>query len=207
MEATPVSEGVKAIVDFINAHPKSTRRQLLDALAPAPPRPTVIPVEAPVEGAEEKKPEPAAPQPTPEQTAIIADLHWLVHQGHVIEFANGLLETAKKPAPRPPKPEPKASEAAGAAPEQEAAASTTAPESGTTAPSEGVVVETPAAETGPVAGAGVEEAAHQPAPPETPQNETPTVAEHDKQSPGEAHETPQESPADRPVDKPVESPS
>ncbi|HLZ54959.1 MAG TPA: hypothetical protein VKS19_10805, partial [Verrucomicrobiae bacterium] len=36
-----------------------------------------------------------------------ADLHWLVHQGHVIEFADGRLETAKKPAPRPPKPEKK----------------------------------------------------------------------------------------------------
>jgi hypothetical protein len=39
-------------------------------------------------------------------TAIVADLHWLVHQGHVIEFANGALETAKKPLPRPPKPAP-----------------------------------------------------------------------------------------------------
>src|SRR5258708_11781436 len=43
--------------------------------------------------------------PTPEQTAIVSDLHWLIHQGHVIEFANGTLETAKKPVPRPPKPE------------------------------------------------------------------------------------------------------
>jgi hypothetical protein len=34
----------------------------------------------------------------------VADLHWLIHQGHVIEFANGNLETAKKPKPRPEKP-------------------------------------------------------------------------------------------------------
>jgi hypothetical protein len=47
-------------------------------------------------------------EPTPEQTAIIGDLHWLIHQGHVIEFADGLLETAKKPAVRPPKAEAKA---------------------------------------------------------------------------------------------------
>src|ERR1051325_1603914 len=46
MQATPVSEGVKRIVDFINATPKCTRRQLLAALAPAPPQPTVIPVQA-----------------------------------------------------------------------------------------------------------------------------------------------------------------
>jgi hypothetical protein len=31
-------------------------------------------------------------------------LHWLIHQGHVIEFANGVLETAKKPLPKPVRP-------------------------------------------------------------------------------------------------------
>jgi hypothetical protein len=46
----------------------------------------------------------AAREPSPEETAVIADLHWLIHQGHVIEFADGVLETAKKPVPRPPKP-------------------------------------------------------------------------------------------------------
>src|SRR4029079_9858861 len=45
MEATPVSDGVKAIVTFINTHPKSTRRQLLDSLAPTPLPPAIIPVE------------------------------------------------------------------------------------------------------------------------------------------------------------------
>ncbi|HVV02392.1 MAG TPA: hypothetical protein VHH88_13575, partial [Verrucomicrobiae bacterium] len=118
MEATPVSEGVKRIVDFINAHPKCTRRHLLDALAPAP---AVIPVpsaapppanapESPASpGSEPGSAAPVDPSatvaaPNPEQTAIIADLHWLIHQGHVIEFANGILETAKKPAPKPQKP-------------------------------------------------------------------------------------------------------
>src|SRR5437867_4031591 len=93
LEATPVSEGVKRIVDYINANPKSTRRKLVEALAPSP-----VPAEPPSVPAAE------AAQ-TPEQTAIVADLHWLIHQGHVIEFANGTLETAKKPLPRPPKPE------------------------------------------------------------------------------------------------------
>lgn len=111
MEATPVSEGVKRIVDFINAKPKCNRRQLVDALAPAPPAPAIIPVAT--EG--QPAPAPVSPEPTPEQTAVIADLHWLVHQGHVIEFANGMLETAKKPAPKPPKPEPKAPEPVGQA--------------------------------------------------------------------------------------------
>ena len=34
--ATPVSEGVKHIVDYVNANPKCTRRQLVEALAPSP---------------------------------------------------------------------------------------------------------------------------------------------------------------------------
>jgi hypothetical protein len=99
LEATPVSECVRKIVEFINTHPKCTRRDLVETLAPSP-----APAAAPAEGT------PAAPQqPTAEQTSVIADLHWLVHQGHVIDFANGILETAKKPKPKPePKPaEPK----------------------------------------------------------------------------------------------------
>jgi hypothetical protein len=49
-------------------------------------------------------------------------LHWLIHQGHVIEFANGILETAKKPLPKPePKPAAKpAAPPAAAAPPPEA---------------------------------------------------------------------------------------
>jgi hypothetical protein len=117
LEATPVSEGVKRIVDYVNARPKCTRRDLVEKLAPSPP-PSPIPVApaapaAPVEGSAapgEAATAPVAPPadssgPTPEQTAVISDLHWLIHQGHVIEFANGPLETAKKPLPRPPKPE------------------------------------------------------------------------------------------------------
>ena len=95
LEATPVSESIKRIVEFINAHPKCTRRKLIETLAPSP---TTIEVKP-----EEQK----SAEPTPEQTAIIADLHWLVHQGHVLEFADGKLDTAKKPLPKPPKPEKK----------------------------------------------------------------------------------------------------
>jgi hypothetical protein len=94
---TPVSDGVKSIVDYINAKPKCSRRQLIETLAPTP-APAAIPI--PVEG----QPAPAPVGPTPEQNALIGDLHWLIHQGHVIEFANGTLETAKKPVPRPLKP-------------------------------------------------------------------------------------------------------
>src|SRR5208282_6126292 len=48
LEATPVSEGVKRIVDFINANAKCTRRKLLEALAPTPPAaPAPAPAAAP----------------------------------------------------------------------------------------------------------------------------------------------------------------
>jgi len=108
LEATPVSEGVKRIVDFINGHPKCTRRKLMDTLAPAPvPSVAVVASVPPVEGTA-PAPEPvAAPlsPPATEQTALASDLHWLIHEGHVIEFANGILETAKRPLPKPSKPE------------------------------------------------------------------------------------------------------
>jgi len=85
--ATPVSEGVKHIVDFINGNPKCNRRQLVEALAPSPaPAPIpVVPAAAPTgEPTAQNTPQPNASQPTAEQTAVIADLHWLIHQGHVI---------------------------------------------------------------------------------------------------------------------------
>jgi hypothetical protein len=111
LETTPVSAEVRQIVQFINEHPGTTRKKVVDALAPepapappVPPAPPASDVPAPVEGA---VPKPEAPAVTPQQAALIGDLHWLIHQGHVIEFHNGVLEVAKKPAPRPLRPEPK----------------------------------------------------------------------------------------------------
>jgi hypothetical protein len=108
LENTPVSENIKRIVEFINANAKCTRRKLIEALAPTP-KPTIIEIKTDATPAEAgaKPAEPKAPEATPEQTAILVDLHWLIHQGHVLEFADGRMETAKKPAPRPPKPEKK----------------------------------------------------------------------------------------------------
>ncbi|MGD1084115.1 MAG: hypothetical protein ABSA47_05090 [Verrucomicrobiota bacterium] len=121
MEATPVSEGVRRIVEFINATTKCTRKKLVEALVPSPPPPAAraapIPAAAPADGAKAEATAPVAePEAAPEQTALASDLHWLVHQGHVIEFANGILETAKKPVFKPPKPQPKAPEPAAAQP-------------------------------------------------------------------------------------------
>jgi hypothetical protein len=105
LDATPVSENIKRIVSFINEHPKCTRRKLIETLAPSPKLESNLQVasgEEPPKGGT-----PAAAEATPEQTAIIADLHWLAHQGHIIEFADGKLETAKKPLPKPVKQEKK----------------------------------------------------------------------------------------------------
>jgi hypothetical protein len=200
MEATPVSEGVKRIVEFINTRPKSNRRDLIEALSPSP-RPAPVPVAPPIEQTPseqtvaEGQPAPAAPAvpgPTPEQTAVIADLHWLIHQGHVIEFANGMLETAKKPAPKPPKPEPKP---AAEAPAESAAQAHAAAQA-----------ETPVAEAsgGDVATSPATEAVESAQPPSdasaTPSEPSPTPesAEH----PPAAHEETVEAPPAS-----VESPS
>ena len=115
LETTPVSDSIKGIIGFINAHPKCTRRKLVETLAPSP---TVIEIKPETPPASEsgvqaagavEPPKGGIPkaEPTPEQNAVIADLHWLIHQGHVLEFADGRMDTAKKPAPRPPKPEKK----------------------------------------------------------------------------------------------------
>ena len=120
IESNPVSDGIRRIVQYINDNAKCTRKKLVEALAPTPrqPKPIVLPVaEAPapaevapaVEGAAAPAAEPAkaagpqTPDPTPEQTAVMVDLHWLIHQGAVLEFADGRMETAKKPLPKPAK--------------------------------------------------------------------------------------------------------
>jgi hypothetical protein len=171
LETTPVSENIKRIIGHINAHPKCTRRQLIETLAPSP-QPTVIEV---------KPGEPqaaASAEPTPEQTTIISDLHWLVHQGHVIEFADGKLDTAKKPLPRSPtqasprrEPEAKPAEEKLVA-EGEVVASAVEPEGETPILTE---AEIPAPEPAPV----VEPASEIPAPVETTVPATEPVVEAD----------------------------
>jgi hypothetical protein len=169
LETTPVSDGIKRIVNFINANPKCTRKKLIEALAPTP-KPAVIPIAekpAPAAPAAEAQsastPTPTEPaavpvaDPTPEQTLVLVDLHWLIHSGAVLEFADGRMETAKKPLPRPAKPEKK--EEKPAVQGEVAAATETVP------PSEGAV----------------ESAMETSAPAETvaePAPETPAPAEH-----------------------------
>ena len=132
IESTPVSENIKRIIEYINGNAKCTRKKLIEALAPTPKVAKVVVTEIPVtpvaEGEGASAPasaapaKPAAPEATPEQTAVIVDLHWLIHQGAVLEFADGRMETAKKPLPKPVKQEKKVAAAKPAA-ESEVAAS------------------------------------------------------------------------------------
>jgi hypothetical protein len=86
VELEPVSEGVKRITQFIDSVSNCTRRQILEQLGGL----------EPVGQSDEEEP-PAMPVQTEEQKQIISDLHWLIHQGHVLEFSNGIIETAKRP--------------------------------------------------------------------------------------------------------------
>ncbi len=204
VNVTPVSTGVKAVLNFIDTHANTTRKKLVEALAPTPaaakpaapvapvapavPAPVAVAPVAPVEGAEAAAASetpaapaaPVAPVPTaPEapaltaaQSAVIGDLHWLIHQGHVIEFANGVLETAKQPAPRPPKPAPKVQAQPKEKPAVEGAAATpaVAPEVAAVAAAE---VAAPATPVVVEAAAPVAEAPVTPVAPVTPASETP----------------------------------
>ncbi len=107
LEVMPVSENVKRIIEYVRTHPGCNVNQLLESLAPS--QKQVIPimtVNKPQEGSTETQPaaqQTATEEYTPEQAALIADIHWLIHQGHIIEFYNGKMYVAKKPSPRPVK--------------------------------------------------------------------------------------------------------
>lgn len=168
LETVPVSDGVKKIVHFINEHPRCTRRDLLAALAPATPSVAA----APPANAEAATTAPvvAPSEPSPEVTAIVGDLHWLIHQGHVIEFANGTLETAKKPAPKPPRAKAAVAEGETATVENAAAA----PASPAEAPPTEGETQSQAEEV-----SAATEAAAQPGEPESPSEEAqPSRTEH-----------------------------
>lgn len=213
MEATPVGESVRKIVQFIETHPKTTRRKLIQEFVPNAPAltpqtaPAAAPaVSPPAPGAEGPAPAEGAPSasaeapaataapavaPSPELEALVRDLHWLVHQGHVIEFANGQLETAKKPAPRPEK---KKKEEAAAAPGDGTPAAPVATDTPEAAP-----VESTASATSEVPGES-----HAEPPPEVPAAETAT------HPPGAETDTtvamgPEK--VDGPESKPIETPS
>lgn len=82
-----VSPNVVKILDFIKAHPHADRKKLLEALEQK--APAAADATPPVENAS------VAQEPSP----ILNDLHWLIHQGHVIEYHNGHLDAVRPPPP------------------------------------------------------------------------------------------------------------
>jgi hypothetical protein len=210
MEMTPVSDGIKRIVDFINSQSKCTRRKLVEALAPAPQ--PAQPAPAAAAQGPEGSPSPApTPEPTPEQTAVIADLHWLIHQGHVIEFANGFIETAKRPVPKPPKPETKAPKPAAEPPAAIGGTETVAVNNAATpaAEAEEMPSSEPAASDSAKALEGpVSETASEEAPPSSAapvETDEQRVLQPEAESPAQS-EKPSEADADESADKPASQP-
>ncbi len=79
--ATPVSEALSAMLEYLEAHPNVPRAEQWKALvALRPPA---------AEGAEAQR-----------ESAVAADLAWLLHEGHVIDFAGRGLESARRPQSR-----------------------------------------------------------------------------------------------------------
>ena len=76
-----VSPSVAGVLAALTAQPGITRRQLLEKVSPNE--------SGEVEGAEKKK------------LALASDLHWLISEGHVIEFNDGALDLARSKSPAP----------------------------------------------------------------------------------------------------------
>lgn len=125
-ETTPIGENFRAILEYLEAHPNQRRDKQWSALlalrtetaetaAPTAPEgseaaATVIAETAPEAAPDAlQTPETPAASATPDaetmkkrEQALGADLLWLLHQGHVIDFAMGNLQAATRPAPKQP---------------------------------------------------------------------------------------------------------
>lgn len=115
-QAAPIGENFKAILEYLEAHPNQRRdkqwNSLLSIRTGIPPR-TSKPM--PAEGTTAEATETAvsatpAPSVSDEEMkrheqALGADLLWLLHEGHVIDFAMGNLQAATPPKPQSSKKE------------------------------------------------------------------------------------------------------
>jgi hypothetical protein len=132
LAVTPVSETLRDMVRYIEEHPAVPRAAQWKALVALRPQPA--------EGAEGEI-----------ETAVAADLFWLLHEGHVIDYARRGLEATRKPKSPTPKAAPKkASVAAPVVVAQEPAPEPSAsmPEQPPTEVASDNIVEAPAGETG-----------------------------------------------------------
>jgi hypothetical protein len=80
-QANPVSESLAAILDYLESNAAKPRAEQWKALLALPTLPS----------------DPALREP-----ALLRDFHWLLLQGHVIDFASKGLEIPRRPTTRPP---------------------------------------------------------------------------------------------------------
>jgi hypothetical protein len=80
-QANPVSESLAAILDYLESNAGKPRAEQWKALLALPTLPS----------------DPALREP-----ALLRDFHWLLLQGHVIDFASKGLEIPRRPSTRPP---------------------------------------------------------------------------------------------------------
>ncbi|HUI05753.1 MAG TPA: hypothetical protein VL486_01985 [Verrucomicrobiae bacterium] len=146
-----LSERIQKIIVYLREHFGCKRKHLIELLLPQLPAPTPPaeataktdpPVPAPATG-----PSAAVPPPTPSssgQDQLLADLHWLIADGYVVEFSDGRLwALADKPPPPPPKPAP-VSEPTPAPASESAPPMTVVPSENGSGPPVGPVAETTA---------------------------------------------------------------
>jgi len=117
-ETTPIGENFRAILEYLEAHPNQRRDKQWTALlrlrtgtTGETPAATTAPaaVESQLEAVAVTESPAATPPQAPDaetlkryEQALGADLLWLLHQGHVIDFAMGNLQAATRPAPKQP---------------------------------------------------------------------------------------------------------
>jgi len=80
-QATPVSEGIGTILDYLESHPGLPRAEQWQGML-------------------NLKPVPEGGDAAARESEVLRDLYWLLLQGHVVDFARKGLEIASKSAPR-----------------------------------------------------------------------------------------------------------
>jgi len=80
-QANPVSESLSAILDYLESHAGKPRTEQWKALLELPTLPA---------------------DPALRESALLRDFHWLLLQGHVIDFATKGLEIPRRQTARPP---------------------------------------------------------------------------------------------------------
>jgi hypothetical protein len=84
-QATPVSESLSAILDYLESHAGKPRAEQWRALL-------------------ELRPLPPDGDAAQRESALLRDFHWLLLQGHVVDYATKGLEIPRRQPARPPQP-------------------------------------------------------------------------------------------------------